>query len=97
MDDFTPTHLATYNWKNSHILILIQAYNTHKNKFSNINYKSKNVWKIIGRETEQQILNLGETIVSTKTQIINKWKALTYNYRKYVDEQNHLTIFQGAC
>ena len=69
----TPTNerkyqnIKTYNWKKQHVQALIESYRLHQSKFSNINYRKNEVWKLITFEVCNILDRNGEVISNTHT------------------------------
>ena len=79
---------TTYNWKHSQTLLLINTYNIHQHKFTDVRYKAKQVWAAITTEIQEILTEKGDTTLPTQEQLSNKWKSLTSTFRKYTDENN---------
>jgi len=83
-----PIYIKNYPWKHTNILALIHAYDTHKEKFTSIHYKNKNIWKFICQHIHAEIVQSGEAIVPSEKQVHSKWRNLKRTYIQHIDACN---------
>ena len=77
-----------FYWKNELSLVLIDAYITHKDKFTNVRYKSKKIWELISEDVRKEMVTRKYTSFPTDRQCDNRWKTMTRTFRKTCDHNN---------
>ena len=76
---------GTFVWSVDFTRLLIDVYRDHMDKFTDVNFKKKMVWRLI---CEDIATNRPGKLCLSAVQCENKWKSLTAALRKVTDHNN---------
>ena len=86
-----------FYWRNDLSLILIHAYNVHKDKFTNVRFRSKVIWDMITEVVVRKMTEQSYSTFPNSKQCEGRWKTMTRIYRKTNDHNNKSGNDRRTC
>lgn len=86
---------GSFSWTNEWTATLLAVYDSHVEKFSNVNYKKKAVWAIILDDMVKAMGGVNPR--PTSTQAMDKWKTLVNAFKRVKDHNSKSGNDKKTC